>query len=1042
MTCQINIGYINVRGLTDDKFFLFTRYIKESPILTVSPSFDVLFISESWFINHEAHLSHPYVLSSSVLRSPRTMGHQNGGIIVLISQSMKKQIVSVTSTEFFITINLAVPCLSITGVYFPPSLCDSNVELELRKLNNSDIILGDINVRYGSAWNDLVSGPPGRKYVFDSFVTLKNLVHLRSDRGNTRVDHVFVNPHVVPTCQLSFITPSVSTDHPLVSLSIDGDTTRIMAGKCADGHIRRYYIKYLDTEITAKQFGQLYDDHEAPALSSFLNFMEKQPRDSIDIDTINAIDELLLHAIQSTSEDILGSYMVSETKRRDDFMSEALSDKLSIPGSHGMAVRLHKRSNRSRQPMANIASRDPSVSLLEDAALFYEDTFRHDCTLNCSHDIVSLLGHDPKGCQLSDGYPINDGIINVVIGKYPRGKSPGVDGVDIMQLKCLSKNSKFFVYHLKVLFSLCYDTGIVPDRWKESIIFPIPKSSSNQGEHEQTIQSFRPISIIVLFRRLFEQTVYIHLQLSPELSRMRTLDPGQAGFRTGFSTLTHALVSHESSRLFSIKVFIDLKQAYDRVLVALVLRKLHGRSCPPSLLYLFNSLFSECSSRVVIYGQQSRTFRRQRGLLQGSPLSPFLFNIFIDDLVSTLNSLVPPGCPPNALLFADDIQLQAYTIQEAQQLLDIVSAWLSENIMEANLSKCGVMLCTVLTLQQQILPGEIRLYLSGKILPIVESYEYLGFPHKHFGIDWGLHAETVSKKCLNRLNSIRASDNMQVWPEWAKIAIYKTFVRSLLDYGGPIISHIYENTRSHKKLKINSDVIRIGTSRDMKKFWYEIESIQNLALSWVFGCRRQKIVVLQSISAMGSLRHRFKELACRFSFHIGNSSLENPIRAFLGLSGGTNPVGLPYKCLNDGLRISYDLIRKSQNTNLRTYLILERIKAIERSSTLARYISPWSRYPQNCVDKCLHIKDRLLRRLIILWRCNSLGVRRVCGRCGGYFNRSHIPSCFQLPSMKVSWLPESSSNSLKNYNYLDELVNNGHYELFQTIWNQILCELV
>jgi hypothetical protein len=121
------------------------------------------------------------------------------------------------------------------------------------------------------------------------------------------------------------------------------------------------------------------------------------------------------------------------------------------------------------------------------------------------------------------------------------------------------------------------------------------------------------------------------------------------------------------------------------------------------------------------------------------PLSPYLFNLFVDGLLEELNDSSP--LIPRSLFYADDGILLASDPEEIQRLLDIVVRWSASYQMTLNVKKCGYLAP----------PDDNTVtYLGREEVPRLDRYVYLGFPVIGVGIDFEGHLTSCLDRALGR----------------------------------------------------------------------------------------------------------------------------------------------------------------------------------------------------------------------------------------------------------------------------------------------------
>ena len=104
-------------------------------------------------------------------------------------------------------------------------------------------------------------------------------------------------------------------------------------------------------------------------------------------------------------------------------------------------------------------------------------------------------------------------------------------------------------------------------------------------------------------------------------------------------------------------------------------------------------MYRENHIRIRVNHTMSEKLEYRKGVRQGCPASPLLFNIFIADILKEVEGISIPFCELKlpGLCYADDTVVLADSIEKLQKAADAISSWLSGSGMPANAGKSAVM---------------------------------------------------------------------------------------------------------------------------------------------------------------------------------------------------------------------------------------------------------------------------------------------------------------------------------------------------------------
>lgn len=887
MSTSINLGYWNVNGLNRD-----TLRIIDS--LTSTHHTHIWFLAETWFTHTHSDLQKNLIPLRSNLKyitdssptSQRTNMRQKDGLLLLTSDDVYERIQSglmeITRGKYFIHLADSERDWGCCALYLPPSLPPDECLRELARIPDAcrkgpeKILVGDWNARMGALSDDSKVWPYDRATALEAWTRKTGTLWCPNSNGapkRDRVQHLFASPGI-RISKLQELTPTLSTtphrrpasDHPALIWTTEFPPERFPCSEASlPNQTERPALKFLQNRARANLLRTTCYElltcnlpnptETARALCQDIGTFGTRGLAAAQ-QVIDSLNDWISSIVVETPKAILGSYTVHDHKVRTRHQ-EPWSRRIHRAHHATAAIKAFKQAMRHSGADNRIESRSPDREPADDVLHFYQEVFglkegmtrphpRHSNQASENSEFINLCaGGNFTFVEFTESEIVD------FLKHYPSTKGAGPDGVLTPIVKCLATDGGLG-RAWSCLFSICASTGITPSDWNETHVMLIPKN-----EHH-TVADKRPISMTQIGRRCFEAILlrktrapsYIPPVLS---STLDLLHPSQTGFRRGQSTIAHALLLHELLVQNAVApLFVDFKQAYDRVDLELLMDKLRTRGEGLFMRRLLRNLYIHTAARFCVNGRTTARLEKDVGLLQGGLFSPALFACFFDDLEETTANLLYKHVPP-WLKFADDAvglvaRHRAPPRLLRQSLVERwrdIEAWSDANHMSINAKKSAELI---------ILPTDSPPLVtwSGTPLPRTSEYKYLGFPTTKCGLD--LHSLLSNNLAKSRAVWLRCKYIGRFWPPWLKTRIYTAFIRSRLEYGAPLL---------HAALRKNL-IPGLATC------WAAALEFEKEVIQWIFNWSSAPLPILWRLIDIPPLEIRFTQLHASFQRHWAN----------------------------------------------------------------------------------------------------------------------------------------------------------------------------
>jgi hypothetical protein len=222
----------------------------------------------------------------------------------------------------------------------------------------------------------------------------------------------------------------------------------------------------------------------------------------------------------------------------------------------------------------------------------------------------------------------------------PKCKTRSAQGPDEISYQLLKKLPDAFLIIIATLISCCLQIGYFPDKWKHAKTILIPKP----GKDPKVAKNHRPISLLSCLGKILERI--LAKRLSEHMEVKKLFKDTQSGFRAGRMTSEHILhITEDSfdafkSRQTVASIFLDAEMAFDKCWQNGIRYKLKKNlGLPNRYVRILSSFLTNRSLKVFQDGSWSSVVSLGAGTPQGSPLSPLLYLIMVNDIPSSILSL-------------------------------------------------------------------------------------------------------------------------------------------------------------------------------------------------------------------------------------------------------------------------------------------------------------------------------------------------------------------------------------------------------------------
>lgn len=799
MDNTLRIALWNANGLTQHR--------QEVELFLKCEKIDILLITETHFTDKSYFKINNYTCYSTL----HPDGTAHGGTAVIIRNKIKHFEIEEFAETYLqatcIKIHTAQGTLVVAAVYCPPkyNLKQDQFQAYFKSLGHRFISGGDYNAKH-TIWGSRLITPKGTQ--------LKNAMSSEGYNYVSTGEPTYwpTDPNKLPDLLDFFVTNGISSnyidvnsyfdllsDHSAViatlSTTIIKNSNPMLTNNRTDWNMFKTYLE----EKTIIQVPLKTEDNINSAINQLTENIHFAAKKSTPVQNKNdnvmnypkfvrdKISEkrnarrVWQHSRHPSDKNRLNKLTKDLTKLLYKIKSDTFQEytrNLSSTAQNDYSLwKSTKKLKRPIQPVPPLQKEDGTWarSSKEKAEMFANHLSKvfqpFPCTINAEEDnhIAEYLD-TPLQLSLPIKY-FTPGEVKEEIKFLNSKKAPGHDLITPRIIKELPKKA---ITLLTQIFNAIVRIHYFPTQWKFAQIILIHKP----GKPTKEVSSYRPISLLPAFSKIFEKLILKRLR--PVIEENELIPNHQFGFRKQHSTIeqVHRVVNVIEKNLEERKVctaaFLDVSQAFDRVWHVGLLHKIK-KSLPDQYYHLFKSYLANRYFQVRYTDELSTQFKIEAGVPQGSVLGPTLYQIYTADLPSHETTIMATFADDTAIMSShEDATVAANNLQLT---LNNVQKWSDKWRIKINESKSTHVTFT----NRRVICNPVTI--NNKPIPRADEAKYLGI-HLDKRLTWKKHL-TMKRKQLNikirRLYWLLGYKSQLSLNN--KILVYKIILKPVWTYG-------------------------------------------------------------------------------------------------------------------------------------------------------------------------------------------------------------------------------------------------------------------